>query len=560
MHRLTELTLDYPKTAAALLLLATIGLGLGLPRVPVVHGSRVLVGAQHPAVQTLDGVVNTFSSGLPLEIGWECGEGLACEHALDERSLAVSADLTRRISRMADVRVVRSPSNSSILIPIDEGMRVRRFVENGELRADHASLVEHVVADSLWTGRLVSSDLTAAAIIVQPTDNSTATGERLIDRFAPLFAPHEANGFEFRLNGMAVRAIVSGRELQASTARIIPALVAVIGIVLYVLAGSAIQVAISLATMGVGLLWTRGMMGWLQWPQDGIHQVLAPLVMIVGVCDAVHLLSRAAEATGSSRERIIEAAKDVALPCFITTATTAVALASFATSNLFSFVRFGLISAFGVCACFVLTFTLLPLLATATSGFDGRAAERTDAWDGALDRFLRFAQERSVAILTVGALLLGFGGYGWATHLRVDTDWVRAFGEDSTVSTWIRFFDERRGKSDSVEIQLTLPDGLTFEHPETLAVIEQLSAALEEIPDLRDPSSVLDLLDRLQTILIADPNRTLRYAPTRAGNAELLELIAFDDPESISPWLTLDRRTTVCRSAGACSRSPKRRK
>ena len=545
MHRLTEITLDNPKTAAAILLLVTLVLAAGALRVQVAHGARVLVGEDHPAMQTLDEVVANFSGGLPIEIGWACGEGLPCSNALDADSLAVAAELTAKLEAMPGVRKVRSPSNSALLTATDEGLEIRRFVENGQLREDFESLVPLVLADDLWVGRLVSRDLKMAAVIVQLVDNRMDTGEAILDRIEPAFSEYEARGYEFRLNGWAVRGTVGGQALQASTATIIPALVVVIAAVLYAFGGSLAQVILALATMGIAVLWTRGVMGWLAWPQDGIHQILTPLVFVVGVCDAVHLLSRAAEIKGSARERILGAAADVALPCFITTATTALALASFVTSDLFSFVRFGTLAAVGVFACFLLTFTLLPLLAISIPGFGEAPDKRASMWEETLQHIVGFSADRSRTVLAAGLALLLFGAVGWAAHLRVDTDAIRAWGEDSDVSQWVAFFNETRGSSDSVEIQLELPSttGSSFESPEALAVVDTLSSELEALPDLQQASSIVDLIDRVGTVMLPGAGPEFRYASTRGGNAELLELISFSDPESLAPWLTLDRST-----------------
>ena len=541
MHRLTELTLDHPRIAAAILLVVTVVLGAGAPRVPVEHGWRVLVGENHPTVKTFDEVVTNFAGGLPIEIGWACGDARPCKHALDLASLDLASSITGDLSSLTLVQKVYSPSNTAILVPAAEGLRVRRFVENGRAVDDRKSLVSHVTSDTLWVNRLISDDLGMAAIIVQPVDNTTATGASILDQIHEILAPLETRGFQFHLNGTAVRTVISGRELQLSTARILPALVLVIALILYVLAGSVAQVAISLGTMGIGLLWTQGAMGWLGWPQDGVHQVLAPLVLVVGVCDAIHLLSRTSEVPGSVRSRLIESARSVAAPCFITTATTAAALASFATSNLASFSRLGLIAAFGVSACFLLTFTLLPLFALATSRFFESAATRNESWNRSLQRLVHFSRFRSKSIIAWSGVLLVAGTAGWIGRLDVDTDWLRAFGKNSSISRSIDFFNDARGSSDSLEVQIELPDPDLFADPKALSIVENYSRALISLNGLETAISLLDLIHRLKIVIAPEVAEDKRFLPSLSGNAELLELLSFEDPDTISPWLTLDR-------------------
>lgn len=542
MYRLTRLTLDHPRFAWLLLLCATAFLGAGLPRVRVEHGFRVLIGGDHPIIQRLDRVVNRFGGGLPIRLAWPCGVGQPCQHALDDRSLRVAHDLTEWLEYRGDVRNVVSPSNATILLPTPSGMDVRRLVERGELPDDLPQLVAKAAADELWRGRIVSPELDAASILIQPVDNTTETSEALVDDLEEILSEHRREGFEFMLDGTGVRAIVSGRDLNDSTARLIPLLVLLMATVLMLFTRSFSQTIVALATMGIALTWTRGTMGWLGWPQDGIHQVLAPLILIVGVCDAVHLLARAQELPGTVRERLLGAARDVGPPCAITTATTAVALGSFTTSGLFSFVRFGAISALGVSYCLLLTFTLLPLIGSQLRFFSlgpQRNPARPSRW---METIVKLSTRNASRVLQIAAALVVVGAASWAAWLRVDTDWVQAFGEESRISQWIQFFDREFGGTDSLELELELPGDESFEGPDQLEVVAALSRRLSRVDGMGDATSVVPLLSRLNAALNEGRVEFDRVAATRAGNAELFELLSFDDPESMVPWLTLDRR------------------
>ena len=67
-----------------------------------------------------------------------------------------------------------------------------------------------------------------------------------------------------------------------------------------------------------------------------------------------------------ARNEFLECARAVGPACVLTTATTGAAFLSFVASDLDTFQRFGPIAAFGVSACLVLTFSLLPITVTAS--------------------------------------------------------------------------------------------------------------------------------------------------------------------------------------------------
>jgi len=542
MYRLTRFTLENRALVGAILAGVTLFLALGVPKVQVVHGFRVLIGEDHPVVETLDSMTERFGGSRPFEIGWRCGEAWPCANALDESSLAVAEHLTRSFEALPFVRRVYSPSNTAVLVPDEGGFTTRRLVEEGSTAPDLERLAKLARDDIVWKRRLISEDLSAAILIVAPRDATVETEDALYDAVAPLLRPFEDQGFVFSLNGALVRTILSGRALENSTARIIPLLIGVIGVVLFWTSRSIQNVVLSLLTMGIAVLWAQGLMGWAGWPQDGIHQVLAPLIVIVGVCDAVHLLARADELSGQIAERLLIASRDVGAPCVVTTATSAVALASFTTSDLEAFIRFGMISSLGVSACLLLTFSLLPLLASLSPLKNQQPAQWTAPGSLSSTKLSRASLDHPRTVLLACTFLLLGGSAGIIARLRVDTDFRQAFGETGELSRWAGFFESVRGTSDTLEIDVEIPRGMDIYSDSVLATIGLLSARLELLPGLGESFSLLDLLRRLDQALAGESQNSSQSTIDSHRAAELVELISFDDPASLEPWVTLDRR------------------
>ena len=63
-----------------------------------------------------------------------------------------------------------------------------------------------------------------------------------------------------------------------------------------------------------------------------INNIIPVLVIIIGVSDAVHLVSHRPRGARDRTAALLDAAREVAAPCAITTWTTGLALLSFATS------------------------------------------------------------------------------------------------------------------------------------------------------------------------------------------------------------------------------------
>jgi len=292
-------------------------------------------------------------------------------------------------------------------------------------------------------------------------------------------------------------------------------------------------------------------------------QVLAPVVVIIGVCDAVHLLNRysetrLAEPSTAVGDALRAAARAAGPACLITTLTSAAAFASFTASELDTFVRFGGILPVGVIACLLLTFTLLPILIKSLPSETVRAARVSKAWRPVMDAIAQTTARHTSTLLVTAALSLAFFGFGWGSYLRADNDWNESYGESSDVVRAIRFAEDRLGNSLTLELDIAVPPKTAIEDPATLAALERFSDGLSRIDGFGESRSVLDLIERLNRLLHADdPNFETAGASTGA-NAEMLEILAFDDPETLGRWLGVDRsRLRVSTSAIVISQDQK---
>ena len=363
----------------------------------------------------------------------------------------------------------------------------------------------------------------------------------------------------FQRVGGPVEFVVAGGELEDATARMVPVMVLLVGGTLLVLFRSFSAAAAALVTVGVAVLWAMGLHGWLGWAQNSLSQALPPLLLVIGVCDAIHLVSHYADearpdrtTTRDDRRALLVAmAGDVGPPCVMTSLTTAAGFASFATSDLESFVRFGLVAAFGVMAALVLTFTLLPLLLVWLAPEKLRTRAVSERWDRALAHLVDTAVARSGAILVVSVLVLGFFGWG-ALRLRVDASFEELYGENSRVVRWAHFVSDHLARPDRLELDIALPPSAEPEDPATLDVLNTLGQKLAAVHGLGPVHSLSDPLASLRLAMPDAPDIPGLGPPGGAleQNRELFRQASGggdpSQPDALAPWLDRsDRRVRI---------------
>ncbi len=561
MYRLSRIVLKSPVPCAAVLVALTLFFAFGALRVHREFGYRTLLGSSYPPIVTLEAFVERYSGGFPVYIVWSCGENQPCASVFEEHSIRMASSIEDSLRSAAGVRNVRGPASASLVVPAADGFMVRRFFELDGFPPDAPQLAARALSDPLWVGTFVSETGRVGAIVVLLTDAKSKTMEHVIDTIEVSLAPFRTEGFEFHLAGHPVASVVAGRELAENTASLVPFIAIVIALVILALTRSLQATLVTMLTMGVGLLWTLGFLGWMRWPQDTLLQVLAPLILIVGVCDAVHVLSRyatklAGRADRREREQaVLSASKEIAVPCMLTTLTTGGAFISFTTSDLDTFVRFGTVCAFGVISCLILTFSLLPLLVTWLPVRAPRPIREVETWQTVAEAIARTSQRRRVPILVASTVLCVLCAVGWALYLRVDTQPEEMFGEQSKTTRWDRFVGAHLRGSDSLEVNISLPPGAPLRSPDTQAVLTRFSEFLRGTEGLGRTVSVQDLISRLNRALHDDDPRFEAPSDTVQGNAEILELLAMDDREALEVWATADGSEVRISAEGLASTS-----
>lgn len=552
MAVLTRLALRRPKLIAALVVVATLLAALGMTRTWTDVGYRVFLGERHEAIVALERLIDRYGGGLPILIAWECGPELPCSHALDEPSLRMSEMIESELLDHPLVRQVVAPSSANVLLPTEDGLEVRRLLESGSIPQDAPLLIEQARADPMWVGSIVSEDGSVGAILLQLTSTESRVTAEVVDFVQSILYPLEAQGHRFYLVGDPVDFVVSGGQMQDDTPRMMAALVAALVLTAWLLLRSWRAVLLSLSTAGLALVWAMGAMSWLGWPEMELTQALRPGILVVALCDAIHLVARYGSlsvvtqpATIVERRRLVQlAAEAVVLPCLLTTLTTAVAFLSFTTSGSQAFARFGVIAALGVCAALVLTFAALPIALLALDPRRVQSAVAQEGWARLLERLVTFSARHRRAVLSSAAVVVIVSASG-IVGLRVDLDERELLGHDSRVVQWASFVEDNLRKSDTLELTLSSPDGSSILEPDSLAFASSVRRGISSLDGVGPGRSIVDLLSTINRAMHGGDPAYLRPSNSLNGNSQLLLLLETSGGGTVDSWLHSDREMRI---------------
>ena len=348
-------------------------------------------------------------------------------------------------------------------------------------------LRREVVKRGYNTGVLVSSDGKGTAIIakVEPA----ADRYRLLQQTRALIANESTGKDSIYLGGSALSQAVLGQATARDLARLIPAVIGVLGLMLFLSFRRAAPAFLSLTEIGVSLIWMAGLMGVTGQPVFVTTLVLPVVLIAVGVSDDVYVLghyfNEAGRVEGSTtQETIVAAFSSAARPVGITAVSTVVGLLSIAAVSLNPLRVFGLFGSAAIVFSTLFTFSLLPALLALLKPRIRHKSEPATALGGrpaaaALHFLTGRANPRRIAICAVvvaacAALAI--------TRLRVDDSWIRNLPAKSDIVQGDTFFNEKMAGTTALELMVDATRGGAFSTVEGLSALGSLEWVLARVP------------------------------------------------------------------------------
>ncbi|MCA9242393.1 MAG: MMPL family transporter [Phycisphaerales bacterium] len=272
----------------------------------------------------------------------------------------------------------------------------------------------------------------------------------------------------------------------------------------------------------LGAFWAMGAMGLAGEPVNVINTIMAPLVLMIGFADAVHLIHHMRHATAlgvSPRSASMDALRRLTLPCFLTSITTAAGFASLATADVSVIRRFGLACAVATLIAFVAVIAFTPLMGGTRLG--GRLGRNTPT--GSSRRAMRGLEQLARLITARPRVVVGIGlavcaALAWlASGLRADNQIRETLPSGSETAMAIEQCDRAFGGALRVYAVLDYSPSLSWDSPELLAALSDTHAVFERSDLISAPLSLLSVAlslpgsdpDARAALLPAVPNTVL---------------------------------------------------
>jgi predicted RND superfamily exporter protein len=451
-----------------------------------------------------------------------------------------------------------------------------------ETAADRRRLRERILETPLYLNTLVDASLSMTTVTLEPFVYSTLgprAGELtgFEDAGAGRGSPEPLSDAEAREMVDALRAVMERYESPdfraVATGGDIPhlhstdLLVRDVNVLMSgaVLAQAALLffcfrrisgVVLPLVAVLGSLIATLGIMVCLGIPASNSNQIVPTLLLTVGVCSAVHILTlfyQRLAAGGTREEAVVFALGHSGLAVLMACLTTAAGLLSFTATELQQLVNLGIVAPIGVMMTFVYTVATLPamLAVVPLRARTRRGVELQRALGAALARGGDFAARRPWWVIGATLAILAAAVPG-AARLQFSQYPLRWFPERDPVRQAAELLDRQLRGAGSLEVVIDTGRENGLHDPAVLQRIEEATRFAESLGDgtlyVGKTISILDIVKETHKAL--NENRRSHYAIP--GDRQLLaqELLLFensgsDDLEDVTDSLFRVARVTL---------------
>lgn len=504
-HRLTQFSLDYPKSVIAGVVLITILFGLQFPKIKIDTDPENMLEADQTDRVFYGRVKEDFGIRDLIVVGVHDERGVFTSNSLQRIDQAIEEIL--KIPGVVTEDVISLTTTDNILS--EEGvLKIRPVMENIPQDDEGiARLRKEITQNPFLSEKIASKDGTAIALYI-PIEKKDLSFQ-IATQIETILKEKLLPGQRYHLAGLPVAEDTFGHEMFVQMAVVAPIAFMVILLLVFLLfRQKAFLVPVGMDAM-FAVVWAMGLLIGTGNTVHIMSSMIPVFLMPIAVLDDIHVLSEFFDRykeLGDKRRAILEGMKPLYRPMFYTSLTSAVGFASLSLANIPPVRIFGLFVAFGIMAAWLFSMTVVPAVISLMNDqklktiLHKKDADRSPLLDRILQPIGRLVCSRARLVLLIGSMLLvvGITGVG---QIKINDNPVKWFKEGHQLRVADTVMNRLFGGTYMAYLVAQGKAPGDLKKPEVLNYLVQLQSHLEQDPLVGKTSSIADIVKRINLIL-----------------------------------------------------------
>ncbi|MDN3664254.1 RND family transporter [Algibacter miyuki] len=329
--------------------------------------------------------------------------------------------------------------------------------------------------------------------------NTSARKDFVMDVLIPKIEDFEAKyKLDVRISGMPYIRTLNSTNIVDEIGLFIGAALLVTSIIFFFFFRSFRATLISLVVVCIGVMWTLGIIGLLNYEITVLTALIPPLIIVIGIPNCIFLINKyqhEVKLHGNKAKSLQRVITKIGNATLMTNVTTACGFATFILTESKLLKEFGLVASLSILSIFILCILIIPIIYSYLPYPKDRHLEHLNRrWVGGfVDWMARMVKEKRIAIYISSLLLLIVSIIG-IYQIKISGSLIEDMPQESEFVNDIRFFESEFNGIMPLEIMIDTKRKKGVMKLATLKRMNELEDLILETPELSKPISVVGLV------------------------------------------------------------------
>ena len=255
---------------------------------------------------------------------------------------------------------------------------------------------------------------------------------------------------------------------------------------------------ISLIVVAIGVMWAFGILGWLGYEITVLTALIPPLIIVIGVPNCIFLINKYQQEIakhGNQAKSLQRVIVKIGNATLMTNLTTASGFATFILTNSKILKEFGVVASINIISIFLLSLLIIPI--TYSLMAQPKKKHLKHLKNKTIDVFVTWMENAvrkkriNVYMVSLLGLIIGIMGI---YQMKISGSLIEDMPKSAPFFQDILFFDQSFNGIVPLEIWVDSKREKGIVKPATLKRMNDLQEAIEEIPELAPPISVVNAI------------------------------------------------------------------
>ncbi|WP_281336904.1 efflux RND transporter permease subunit [Flavobacterium eburneipallidum] len=344
-----------------------------------------------------------------------------------------------------------------------------------------------------------SGTIRSAIYLDKKIVNTPARKDFILKKLVPAVETFEKEtNIDLRVSGMPYIRTLNAQTIISEIGLFIGASLLVTSLLFFFFFRSFRATLISILIVIIGVMWSFGFLGLLNYEITVLTALVPSLIIVIGIPNCIFLTNKYHQEYKVHRNKakaLQRVTTKVGMATLMTNVTTAIGFFTFISSNNKLLIEFGNVTSINILALFFLCIIVIPIFHSYIPAPKDRHIEHLDRgyvkWF--MDWILRNVKENRFSIYVVAVSLLVISIIG-IYKMRISGSIIEDMPKNAPFFQDILFFEKEFDGVMPLEIMIDTKRKKGVMKLSTLKRMEELETAIDEIPELSKPISIVNLV------------------------------------------------------------------